>query len=32
MIDGESFTVPSTIDDPAIIDEIRSASIERGVM
>ena len=31
MVDGEPYTVPSTIDDPAIIDEIRSRLTEEGL-
>ena len=32
MIDGAAYTVPSTIDDPAIIPEIEAHLRERGVM
>ena len=32
MVDGKPFSVPSTIDDPLIIDEIRSTLVENGVM
>ena len=32
MIDGVAYTVPSTIDDPAIIPEIEAHLRERGVM
>ena len=32
MIDGEPFATPSTIDDPAIVDEIGERLRERGVM
>jgi acyl-coenzyme A synthetase/AMP-(fatty) acid ligase len=32
MIDGAAYTVPSTIDDPAIIPEIEAHLKERGVM
>jgi acyl-coenzyme A synthetase/AMP-(fatty) acid ligase len=32
MIDGVAYTVPSTIDDPAIIPEIEAHLKERGVM
>ena len=32
MIDGEVFTVPSTIDDPAIIDELRERCLQEGVV
>jgi hypothetical protein len=32
MIDGVPYTVPSTIDDPAIIPEIEDHLRERGVM
>lgn len=31
MADGERYTVPSTIDDPAALDEVRSVLVERGV-
>ncbi len=31
MADGESYTVPSTIDDPAALDEVKVALVERGV-
>ncbi|TGE20024.1 propionyl-CoA synthetase [Hymenobacter elongatus] len=31
LADGEEFTVPSTIDDPLILDEIRERLQERGV-
>ena len=31
MADGEPWTMPATIDDPAILDEIGSAMKERGV-
>ncbi|GAA4006874.1 propionyl-CoA synthetase [Hymenobacter fastidiosus] len=31
LADGEEFTVPSTIDDPLILDEIRERLHERGV-
>jgi len=31
MADGAPFTVPSTIDDPAILDEIKDRFIERKV-
>ena len=30
MIDGESYTVPSTIDDPAIIDELHQTLSSQG--
>lgn len=32
MVDGQSYVVPSTIDDPAIIDEIQACLIEAGVI
>ena len=32
MIDGEPFTVPSTIDDPEIINKIREKLLERGML
>lgn len=32
MIDGTTYTIPSTIDDPAIIGEIEAHLKERGVM
>lgn len=32
MVDGQPYTVPSTIDDPAIMDEIRSSLENAGVM
>ena len=32
MIDGDSYTVPSTIDDPDIIEEIRVTLVSAGVM
>ncbi|MGI4864280.1 MAG: propionyl-CoA synthetase [Janthinobacterium lividum] len=31
LADGESFTMPATIDDPAILDEIRAGFQRRGV-
>jgi propionyl-CoA synthetase len=31
IADGEPWTMPATIDDPAILDEIGSAMKERGV-
>ncbi|GAB4039759.1 propionyl-CoA synthetase [Spirosoma gilvum] len=31
IADGEPFTMPSTIDDPAILDEIRNRLSERGI-
>ena len=31
MADGEPWTMPATIDDPAILDEIGSAMKQRGV-
>lgn len=31
IADGESFTIPSTIDDPVILDEIRLALTERRI-
>ena len=32
MVDGQPYVVPSTIDDPAIIDEIAEALIADGIM
>ncbi|MEM9621565.1 MAG: propionyl-CoA synthetase [Pseudomonadota bacterium] len=32
MVDGESYIVPSTIDDPAIIDEIQITLTENGIV
>ncbi len=32
MIDGRSFVVPSTIDDPSIMDEVRANLVQQGVM
>ncbi len=32
MVDGEAYTVPSTIDDVAIIDELEATLVETGVM
>ena len=32
MVDGESYTVPSTIDDPVIIDELRTTLEQEGVL
>jgi propionyl-CoA synthetase len=32
MVDGQDYTVPSTIDDPAIVPEIEARLKERGVM
>ncbi len=32
MADGETWTPPATIDDPAILDEINSALISRGLL
>ncbi|NVO32451.1 AMP-binding protein [Hymenobacter lapidiphilus] len=32
LADGEEFTVPSTIDDPAILDEIRAVLTRRGML
>jgi propionyl-CoA synthetase len=32
MIDGEPYSTPSTIDDPAIVSEIDLALRERGVL
>lgn len=31
IADGEAYTIPSTIDDPAILEEIRSRLLERSV-
>ena len=31
LADGEDFAIPSTIDDPLILDEIRAALLRRGV-
>ncbi|RSK33301.1 propionyl-CoA synthetase [Hymenobacter metallilatus] len=31
VADGEEFTIPSTIDDPAILDEIRAVLAQRGI-
>ena len=31
IADGESFAIPSTIDDPIILDEIRASLMERGI-
>lgn len=32
MVDGQAYTVPSTIDDPAIIDEIRDRLAAEGII
>ncbi|NKC01054.1 MAG: acetate--CoA ligase [Pseudomonadales bacterium] len=32
MVDGQPYVVPSTIDDPAIIDEIQGCLVEAGVI
>jgi hypothetical protein len=32
MIDGNPYTIPSTIDDPAIIPEIETILTNEGVM
>ena len=32
MVDGESYTVPSTIDDPGIIDEIEQTLSAAGII
>lgn len=32
MIDGEPYTVPSTIDDPEIIDKIREKLLDQGML
>jgi propionyl-CoA synthetase len=31
IADGEPWTMPATIDDPAILDEIKGAMKEKGV-
>lgn len=31
LADGEGFEVPSTIDDPAVLDEIRGDFARRGI-
>jgi propionyl-CoA synthetase len=31
IADGEAWTMPATIDDPAILDEIKGAMKEKGV-
>ena len=32
MIDGDPYKVPSTIDDPAILEEVASVLLDLGVM
>ncbi|MEL7547043.1 MAG: propionyl-CoA synthetase [Pseudomonadota bacterium] len=32
IIDGESWKMPATIDDPAILDEVKATLIERGIV
>jgi hypothetical protein len=32
MIDGQPYTVPSTIDDPAIVEELRETLTANGWM
>lgn len=32
MVDGEPYTVPSTIDDPEIIEKIREKLLEQGIL
>ena len=32
IADGENFTIPSTIDDPAILDEIKESLIRRNIL
>ena len=32
MIDGDPYTTPSTIDDPAILTEIEDVLVDAGVM
>ena len=32
MIDGDPYKVPSTIDDPAILEEVASVLLDMGVM
>jgi propionyl-CoA synthetase len=31
IVDGIPYTIPSTIDDPAILDEIKQRVKERGI-
>jgi propionyl-CoA synthetase len=32
MIDGKAYVVPSTIDDPAIMNEVKASLVQQGVM